>query len=201
VRVLSRWRREGLLIAAGALVGAGIAIGVVFAADINGGSSSTARTQENRPLAAALAAPAAPAAPAAQAEDRDCQQWNISTWDSRAIIAQSNAWAVHFDFNQNFSRLQGPARATDPYGRVRYTGNVDGFVSRSELVPGPRGSQAGERGPASVFFTIGWGNGSVGVYSGTITRYGWGDGTTWDLRHPESKATWVLHPFAKCRSS
>lgn len=46
LRLLSNWRREGVLIATGALAGAAIAIAIVLAADSNGGSSNTAASAQ-----------------------------------------------------------------------------------------------------------------------------------------------------------
>lgn len=80
-------------------------------------------------------------------------------------------------------------------------GNVEGNVGRSPLLPTQNGFPAsGVRGPAAINFVIRWSNGSIGIYTGKISNFGWGEGTTWDMRNPQSQARWILSPTAKCRS-
>jgi hypothetical protein len=204
--VPSRRLRAGLLVFAGAFAGAGIAIGIVYAADINGGSSTPARSGaagQNTGLAAPRISVNGllPRAKSADPGPHDCRQWNIAYWNSHAVFAQSNNYHVHFDFYQTYgTRLEGPARATDVFDRkVFFTGTVQGNLNPSALLPGEeRYGALGRRADAFIYFTIRWSNGAVGVYSGRITRTGWGDGTTWDVRNPRSTATWVLHANPRC---
>jgi hypothetical protein len=48
-------------------------------------------------------------------------------------------------------------------------------------------------------FTINWGTGNVGVYTGLIDEWGWVSGATED-RNTRAKATWIGDRAAKCRS-
>ena len=157
------------------------------------------RMRQFRPMitgwvALAISGAVLPSARAADAA-RDCLKWNISRWDAQARFSQSNGWQVYFDFNQNGSSLQGPARSFAGYRGsnpiLRARGQVDGFVGLAQLLPtSPGFPRNTSRADAAISFTIRWDNGTVGVYDGRITNLGDASGTTWDLRHPQSKATW-----------
>ncbi|MDH6128260.1 hypothetical protein [Kitasatospora sp. GP82] len=87
------------------------------------------------------------------------------TWQ----LHQSNGFAVTLDVTQDGSgRLYGTASAGGTVGTIE-EGSVDG---------------------ASIFFTIGWSNGSKGRYTGSLGPDRRLSGTTFDLNNPSSQATW-----------
>ena len=49
-----------------------------------------------------------------------------------------------------------------------------------------------------VRFIITWGNGTAGVYKGTIDEDGFVEGTTYDRRNPGSTARWEMDRLARC---
>ena len=49
-----------------------------------------------------------------------------------------------------------------------------------------------------VKFIITWGDGTAGVYKGTIDKDGFVEGTTYDRRNPGSTATWDMDRLARC---
>jgi hypothetical protein len=90
-------------------------------------------------------------------------------------ITQSNGFTVTFDMNQ------------DPDGTLRGSATQqNGFQAGGE------GRLAGD----SFVFTVDWNNnGSGGRYEGHFDPQGHLSGTTFDLAHPQSQATWFTNAF------
>jgi hypothetical protein len=128
-----------------------------------------------------------------------CKQYNISSASDRARLNQSNNWEVHFDFAQSESRLYGRARGFQGYRYNAAAGQYEPIFRDGGLVKGNVYPSDPTTGVAIVSFTITWDDGPIGAYRGTIRngltvdqkRTGFlSSGSTWDLRHPQSKATW-----------
>jgi hypothetical protein len=89
--------------------------------------------------------------------------------DGNWQIRQSNGYAIWLSLTQDSTgRLYGTASASNGPGTI-YSGQVDGY---------------------SITFVIGWTNGSLGSYSGSLNSIRQLTGTTYDINHPWSSASW-----------
>ncbi|MDP2315830.1 MAG: hypothetical protein Q8P41_23235 [Pseudomonadota bacterium] len=104
---------------------------------------------------------------------------NFAVDDSFAIT-QENGYRVTFKLTQ------------DETGA--FTGTAS-YPSGSEEVTGTARGAIGDRGKFDL--VVNWENGSVGDYTGWVTRDGnISDGTAFDRAHPESRTTWTnVHPL------
>lgn len=117
-------------------------------------------------LALAPAAVAAPVVAAPRAALAAAPAFDASgTWQ----LVQSNSTTTTLNVTQDGSgRLFGTASYSNVVGTIE-NGSVDG---------------------SNISFTIGWSNGLRGRYTGTLGFDRRLSGTTFDLTHPGSQATW-----------
>ncbi len=141
----------------------------------------------------------------ADARANFCRQYNISSNDDPARLYQSNGSRVDFEFGQSRSRLAG--RASHFSGsQVTARGIFEPIFRGRGTVAGTVYPSARSTGIAIVSFKITWDAGPIGAYIGTLrngltvnakmTGY-LTNGRTWDLRHPQSRATWDLGRIGK----
>jgi hypothetical protein len=115
-------------------------------------------------------------APPASLLKAECKQWDVSgNW----VLKQSNGFAIELRLNQNGKELTGTADAKSGGYSDKVQGNIEGN---------------------DFYVSIPWGfkRTRVGVYRGTIGSSGRIDGTTYDEKHPQVKATWFSTTAMKC---
>lgn len=117
----------------------------------------------------------------------DCATWDLG--DIR--LMQSNDASVSVGLRREGSRFTGSAA----WSGSTLDGNE--LVSTGDNGVVIEGAHAGNK----LDFVIQWAGGSVGVYSGTIDPNGNAAGTTFDRKHPESRATWSTVKPLKCISA
>ena len=107
-----------------------------------------------------------------------CYQWDIG----QARFNQSNGWVVQFDFSQwGWRTFGGQARTWDNRGNYAGVGTAQVSMIDDDLN-----------------FSIRWNSGATGIYYARLNRYGQAWGTTWDMYHPSSQATWWMVNSARC---
>jgi hypothetical protein len=99
-------------------------------------------------------------------------------------INQSNGWHVYTGYREADFKYRAYAYGAGDSDRLRGTLKLTRFDT-SGTVP-------------QVEFTITWDNGSGGVYSGTIDRYGFVSGTTVDRWHRTSRAWFSFDQTMDC---
>jgi hypothetical protein len=122
-----------------------------------------------------IVAPSANAMPTSPAQTGCSGQWDITQID----IRQDNGWTVKLKQTQQGSRIWGDAGSGNgseyQYGLV-WDGNVTGN---------------------DVNFTVGWRNGAIGDYHGTVRADGYTTGTATD-RNSGATTNWSLARLADC---
>jgi hypothetical protein len=120
-----------------------------------------------------------------------CSQWDVS---GQWTAVQSNGAKPNFSLQQSGSGLQG--RANDVYVHKDACVLVacgDDYYNRPASADGAINGD-------SIELKAYWDNNTIGVYSGTIGPQGRIEGTTYDQRHPESRAEWYSDRTMKCLS-
>lgn len=119
----------------------------------------------------------------------DCQQWDAAGgWNAvqSNITADSGHSQPSFSLEQTGSELRGSAsfyRAERGEEGHQHTASVDGAIKGNELQ-----------------LTAYWDDGSIGIYSGTISSLGRAEGETYDRLNSGDKAHWYGDRRFNCLS-
>ena len=124
----------------------------------------------------------------------ECAQWDLN---GRWNIKQSNGPYLYFTIQQNGTALTGSASYTVNRPLKHVLGPA--VVGQDPLVY--NGQLDGKVQGSSFHVEIYWGNGEVGIYSGTIGATGRIEGNTYIKQDPSRKATWFSDSRMNCASA
>lgn len=135
-----------------------------------------------------LGTAAAVATLGASAAHAACAQWEVSgAW----TIAQTNGYLPKFTLTQRGAELQGKAE---------YTVVTPSCAVTATCRP-TRGSADGTITGNAFKLNVYWGNGTIGIYSGTVGAQGRIEGTTQDKMNPRSMASWYSKRTFSCAAA
>ena len=119
----------------------------------------------------------------------ECSQWDMN---GHWTFVQTNGARPDFELRQTDTGLQGQARFS------YLTPDQCILLSCGDDLHGIVGSVDGSISGNLVEINAYWGDGSIGVYTGTIGSQGRIQGTTFDRMNPQTMASWYSTTTADC---